>query len=96
MDVATSEVVMEVVNSILEVKVVIQAEWHYILCVVNRYSYITICFKIRDQLPLNIYNGGVVCDIDGSEYLWYRWQIIIDWWIIDKKMNTIVSSEIII
>jgi hypothetical protein len=40
MDVATSEAVMEVVNSILEVKVVIQAEWHYILlCAVNGYIY---------------------------------------------------------
>ena len=34
---------------------------------------ITICFKMREQLLLiSTYNGEVVCDIDGSEYIWYR------------------------
>jgi hypothetical protein len=59
----TSGPVMEV-NSILEVKVCSQAEWHYILCVINGYSYITICFKMRDttcyQVRVHIMEGWCV------------------------------------
>jgi hypothetical protein len=57
MDLATSGVAMEVTTIFAwgEVKGVSQAEsHHYILCVANGYSNITICFEMRDQLLLRI------------------------------------------
>ena len=32
---------------------------------------ITICFKMRDWQLLSTYNGGVVCDFVGNEYVLY-------------------------
>ena len=55
-----------------EIKVVSQAEWHFMLCVVNGYSYQYLFQIERHQLLPSTYNGCVVCFIDGSEYLWYR------------------------